>query len=117
MQTGLSEKTQTLVEKLFPQSDRQRVANLLKNECGNNLPLLETYNLVQLERFQFAALKLSAGNLGKLEQQIRIAKSDWRDLLVSAGFGNDVEAHNKWGSVAIRPNLIKCRYEITAQTN
>ena len=96
MHIGLSEKTQTLVEKLFPQSDRQQVANLLKNECGNNLPLLETYNSIQLERFQFAALKLSDGNLVKLEQQIRIAKSDWRDLLVSAGFENDAEEHKKW---------------------
>ena len=49
-----------------------------------------------LERFRFAVLKLCAGNFEKLEQQVQLAKNDWRDLLVSAGFANDIEEHQKW---------------------
>jgi hypothetical protein len=44
----------------------------------------------------FRPLKLSNGNFEKLRQAVDLAKIDWRDLLVAAGFANDVEAHKKW---------------------
>ena len=46
-----------------------------------------------LERLQFAALKLSEGNLDKLDRAVALANRDWRDLLMAAGFGEDVDAH------------------------
>ena len=46
--------------------------------------------------FVFAALKLSGGDLGELRSAIRLAKADWRDLLVAAGFAEDVGAHKRW---------------------
>ena len=96
MQVELSEKTQQLVNQLFLDGDRQLVFGLLEKECGNNLPLLEKSNPIDLERFRFAVLKLCTGNFEKLEQQVQLAKNDWRDLLVSAGFANDIEEHRKW---------------------
>ncbi len=36
------------------------------------------------------------GQLDKLEEAIKLAQIDWRDLLMAAGFGHDVEAHLKW---------------------
>jgi hypothetical protein len=49
-----------------------------------------------LERYRYAALKLSGGDLGRLRQAIELAKSDWRDLLVAAGFAENVRAHKNW---------------------
>jgi len=49
-----------------------------------------------MERIRFAVLKLSEGNIEKLVQGIELAQTDWRDLLMMAGFGEDVEAHDKW---------------------
>lgn len=51
---------------------------------------------VQLERVRFAALKLSKGDLRELKKAVKLAQTDWRDLLMAAGFGNDVNAHKKW---------------------
>ena len=96
MQVELSAKTQQLVNQLFLDEDRQLVVGLLVNQCGNNLPLLEKSNSIDLERYRFAVLKLCAGNFGKLEQQVQLAKSDWREMLVVAGFANDIEEHQKW---------------------
>ncbi len=52
--------------------------------------------MYEFERFRFAALRLSNGDLRKLEQAVELAKRDWRDLLMAAGFGEDVTAHERW---------------------
>ena len=96
MNTRLSAETKRRIDALFAPSQRDEVSRLLQDECGNNLPLLEEYDEIQLERFQFAALKLSEGSLSKLHDAVRLAKEDWRDLLVSAEFANDINAHNRW---------------------
>ncbi|HEY2532393.1 MAG TPA: hypothetical protein VGJ20_31435 [Xanthobacteraceae bacterium] len=38
-------------------------------------------------------LRLSEGKLDQLEHAIALAKADWRDLLMAAGFEHDVDAH------------------------
>lgn len=50
----------------------------------------------QLERVRFAALKLSTGSLAGLRRAVELAKLDARDLLMAAGFGHDVRAHEAW---------------------
>ena len=49
----------------------------------------------QLDDLRLAALKVSDGNLQKLERAVQLARIDWRDLLVGAGFAADVRAHLK----------------------
>jgi hypothetical protein len=49
-----------------------------------------------MERIRFAALKLSEGDMGRLRAAIDLAKLDWRDLLMNAGFGWSVHVHEKW---------------------
>jgi hypothetical protein len=39
---------------------------------------------------------LSEGSLGKLCAAVKLAKTDWRDLLVAAGFADSVDAHKNW---------------------
>ncbi len=96
MKSRLSAETKRRIDALFAPGQRDEVTRLLQDECGNNLPMLENFNEVQLERFRFAALKLSAGSLPKLHDAVRLAKEDWRDLLVSAEFANDINAHKQW---------------------
>ena len=92
----LSEPTWEKVRALFPPAQHQAVADILLSECGNNLPYLENVDKEGLERYRFAALKLSNGSLTKLREAIELAKSDWRDLLVAAGFAAAADAHKRW---------------------
>jgi len=93
----LSSEAVRRIDLLFCPDRREEVSVLLREECGDNLPLLpkgreEAY----YDRFRFAALKLSNGDLDKLQKAIRLAKTDWRDLLVAAGFANDIKIHQSW---------------------
>jgi hypothetical protein len=92
----LSQATLEKVHQLFRPEEHPQVVALLETECGNNLPFLDKLGPEALERFRFAALKLSEGNFEKLRRAVDVAKIDWRDLLVAAGFANDLEAHKKW---------------------
>src|SRR5579864_2936721 len=81
---------------LFSPEHRDEVRTMLIEECGNNLPFCEELDSSELDRFRFAALKLSDGNLDKLRKAISLANRDWRDLLVASGLANDPEAHRRW---------------------
>ena len=92
----LSEGPWERLKKLFPSEQQREVATILEEECGNNLPFLDNADKYQLERVRFAALKLSDGNIDKLLDAVILAQTDWRDLFMSAGFGESVTAHEEW---------------------
>jgi hypothetical protein len=92
----LSPETRRRLDVLFPGRDRDEAARLLEEECGNNLPSCGMLDAAGMDRLRFAALKLSRGHLGKLKEAVELAKIDWRDLLMAAGFGEDVDAHRTW---------------------
>ena len=92
----LSDDTQRRVDALFAANERAAAAQLLIEQCGDNLPFDEGQSPVQLERIRFAALKLSAGSLTELREAVALANIDSRDVLVAAGFGSDVTAHRSW---------------------
>lgn len=96
MGTELSPRTKQHVAALFGPELQQQASSLLIEQCGTNLPLLEALDPVGLERYRFAALKLSCGQLDKLQQAVKLAQIDWRDLLVDAGFADDTKAHESW---------------------
>jgi hypothetical protein len=96
MSPCLSPETERRIAALFPLPLRAEVSELLKIQCGNNLPFCNNYDEFQLERIRFSALKLSAGKIEKLKDAITLAKTDWRDLLVAAGFADDITAHKRW---------------------
>jgi hypothetical protein len=93
---SLSSDTQRRLDALFSKSDRQAAADLLVSQCGDGLPLWYRKDPRGLERIRFAALKLSHGSLSELQRAVQIAQVDWRDVLVAAGFGHDVRAHEAW---------------------
>jgi len=92
---GLTEITITIIRRFFPQNPED-VGHLLITECGESLPLMQGSSLKTRERIHLAVLKISGGDLPKLLYAIKLAKRDWRDLLISAGFGYDVTAHEHW---------------------
>jgi hypothetical protein len=72
--------------KLFDPSERSAVERVLSDLCPISSP-------GESERVHCAALRLSRGDLAELA---KIAKWDWRDILMGAGFGDDVHAHERW---------------------
>jgi hypothetical protein len=92
----LSVATRERLDATFLAAERVAAERLLVEQCGNNLPFLEKLDAVELERFRFAALKISDGAIAGLEKAVNLANTDWRDLLMSAGFGEDVKAHQGW---------------------
>jgi len=92
----LSDECQARVDHLFSLYDRKEVERLLAEECGDKLPLYKVKAPEGYDRIRFAVLKLSRGKLDQLQKQIRSARRDWRDVLVSAGFANDPVEHKNW---------------------
>ena len=92
----LSPETLRRVVILFSQENRETAKTLLYEQCGNNLPFQEKADMYALERFRFAALKYSDGSLSLLENAVKLAQQDWRDLLMATGFAHDAEAHRRW---------------------
>jgi hypothetical protein len=92
MSAPLTTGTGQRIAMLFGPDDIEFVASLLTDECGSNL----TEHRGLLERIRFAVLKLSHGDLNALGRAIDLAKRDWRDALVAAGFGDDTKAHESW---------------------
>jgi hypothetical protein len=77
---------------LFGPNDIELVSSLLTDQCGPNLTEFPELQ----ERIRCAVLKLSHGDLNVLGRAIDLAKCDWRDALVAAGFGDDIKAHESW---------------------
>jgi len=93
---NISMRTIRLAEKFFTADEEKLVLSLLSEECGNNLPSMERYSDVELERVRFAAIKISNGDINMLKSAIELAKADWRDLLMQAGFASGIKAHDIW---------------------
>jgi hypothetical protein len=79
---------------LFSSEDQAFAERWLTTECGEDIPG-GAPSPEALERIRAAALKVSAGSLERLARATKLARSDWRDILMAAGFG-DLEAHKVW---------------------
>jgi hypothetical protein len=92
----LSKATEERIRRLFAAEWRKEAARIMEEECGNNLPFCEGLDEVQMERIRFAVLKLSEGDLEKLKIWVKDAQRDWRNVLMDAGFGESLTAHERW---------------------
>ena len=92
----LSSETLKRLAALFAGADYEQAHRILVEECGNNLPFDHDLDEFELERIRFAALKLSKGELSRLREAVERAQIDSRDILMDAGFGQDVDAHKAW---------------------
>lgn len=94
---SLTEATQLRLNRLFLVRDRDEAVRLLAEDCDAermHLPAAATQR--EVERCHFAVLKLSGGSLESLIEAVALAQSDYRDLLMTAEFGEDVNAHRDW---------------------
>lgn len=92
----LSQDTKNLVHALFKTREAIEVCDLLERECGTEALSCEGWSPTQMERMRFAVLRLAKDGTMTLESAIDLAKTDWRDLLMAAQFGNDLDAHKTW---------------------
>jgi hypothetical protein len=88
----LSPETEKRIELLFPVEEQERVRVILVDECGHNIP---GWKMANVERVRFAALKLSEGKIHKLCGAVDLAKIDFRDVLMAAGFG-EIDSYKLW---------------------
>jgi hypothetical protein len=82
----LSIETLRRIDILFSPDEKEQVSSLLIEHLtsGN-----------EDERFQFAVLKYSKGDMQRLQKAIEITKLDFRDMLLMSGFWNP-NAQKKW---------------------
>ena len=92
----LSHRTEKLIVHLFSPDARTAVHGRLESECGTEALGCPGWTPEEMERIRFAVLKLGVKDESSFESAITLATTDWRDLLMAAGFGKDLEAHNKW---------------------
>ena len=92
----LTKRTIEIIEELFSSGECRSVQDLLLADCSNNLAGCDGWQSESLERVWLSILKLNSGNLDKLYSAISLAQTDYRDLFMSAGFGEDIYSHKKW---------------------
>jgi hypothetical protein len=80
----MTERTLAIVRKMFVADEVAEVARLLDTDCE------------PVERIHLAVLKLSGGDIYKLIKAIELARVDYRDLFMAAGFGYDAHEHERW---------------------
>lgn len=81
------------IQTLFTAELQKEVIDSLTNECAKGI---RPNNHEELERIRIAILKISEGDINKFYKAIEWSQIDWRDVLVAAGFGNDLNAHKVW---------------------
>ena len=81
----LTERTQRLIALIDSPDVRAQVTALFETEA----------ELVS-ERLRFAVIKLALQGPQMFRVAAELFRVDWRDLLVNAGFADDLEAHEKW---------------------
>lgn len=92
----LSDNTEQRLQRVFKPSRLDEARAILVEHCADNLPFYQQTSPAELERIRYAVLKLSGGRIDKLQHWVHEAQIDWRDVLVAAGFGTDVTAHERW---------------------
>jgi len=95
--------TQALIDSVCPAPQRAAVANLLSQRCAGNLPGVGTTPDWQalIDRVQLATLRGSDWDLSRITRAVELANTDWRDVLMGAGFGHSLRTHVQWQADAL----------------
>ncbi len=88
----LTERTQRLIALIDSPDVRAQVTALFETEAA----LYGPPRVEVLERVRFAVIKLALQGPQMLRVAAELFRVDARDLLVNAGFADDLEAHEKW---------------------
>ncbi|GLX80546.1 hypothetical protein tinsulaeT_38860 [Thalassotalea insulae] len=93
---NLTKTTTKVIHHLYKSREAMEIADMLDLDCNSMSLGCNGWSLEQLERIHLAILKSSYSKNQDIEITIKQAKKDWRDVLVSAGFAEDLEAHKLW---------------------
>jgi len=96
MDIPLSDRTTNVLETLIKEPLRTRVRKILVNEVGKTVPFCSGETPEGMDRIRFAVIKLTAEDVEKLDYAVKEAQTDWRDLLMAAGFGYSAKEHDRW---------------------
>lgn len=89
---------QKIALRKFPE-DKEWVLSNLQRFCEYMSEFMtESAEPRTYDRFCLAVLKIGKTNKSKFLQAIELGKTDYRDLLVAAGFANSLTAHEIWAS-------------------
>lgn len=87
-----------------PENSREDLIILLSEKASSNLPGVgegsEWISLI--DRIQLGIIRLSNWDPEVVGKMIDDAHTDYRDLLLSAGFGENLLAHIEWSTKAIK---------------
>lgn len=93
---GLGSHVARRVEELFAEQDVAEALRMLA-ACSDERGLAAELVRQGSDRIFCAMIRVSGGDLERLrEHAIPLARRDFRDLLVAAGFADDVRAHASW---------------------
>jgi hypothetical protein len=88
----VSDLVRTEIGRRFAPAD---VADVERRFAATPLPFLEPPDRDrERNRVHLGILKLAEGDLTKLDTALRVAATDWRDVLVASGLG-----HSNWPEV------------------
>jgi len=97
MSPKLSRETQRRVDMMYSPEQREEVTRLLGEQCGHNIPgTRPDWDEVAFEQLRFSVLKVSRGDIEALKKAITLAKIDFRDVIIWAGFASSTGEHKKW---------------------
>ncbi len=91
-------RTRHVLRAIFPPNLWERVETTLIIDCGPEQLHARDIDGEAMERIWLATLKLSDGSITAFENTVLRAQVDWRDVLLGAGFGSDLDAHIKWAA-------------------
>ena len=92
-------RTRDVLRAVFPPNLWERVETTLMIDCGPAQIHSQDFDGEAMERIWLATLKLSDRSITAFENAVLLVQIDWRDVLLGAGFGNDLDAHIKWAAV------------------
>lgn len=77
--TDLSLRVLALIRQIFPGADATRAQEMIREFHWKPQPLID-------ERIHLDILELSGGKLERVRELVDLAKTDWRDLIMSAEY-------------------------------
>lgn len=104
-QVPISPRTGRIAEELFRDPDRTRILKRLQLEASRNVPFHGNSTPTELERIRFAILKLIHQHPANEDHAFKLAKEDWRDLYMAAGFGYSATEHERWFEQIIKKSF------------
>jgi len=96
MPIPLSRRTAALLAKLFSESEARRIHHRLLHEASENIPFHADGTPEKMERIRFSIIALITEDPKKEDYAFHLAKVDWRDLFVAAGFAHSATEHERW---------------------